>query len=114
MKDKLRHILESFSVQANKVLNISEFDKDVIAPVIEALKKKERLIEENKFNRMYKPTAEISMLESLYKGGHKRAKYKPVYNQSVVLLVSYFGSAISDIFRSGASDLLRSSNELHE
>lgn len=113
MLNEYQQILNSFDSQINKILKISEFDRDILGQVIESLSElDERLASKGIDGSHFRPGFAISLLNSLYNHGHERARYKPIFNQSIVLLVSYFGSAIGDIFRASVSSLLQNPDNL--
>jgi hypothetical protein len=43
------------------------------------------------------------MLKNIRRNDSLRPRYQTIFNQAVVLLVSYFGSAVHDLFRQGVS-----------
>ena len=102
MKEYYEDIQNSFKTQVNNVYKITEFDNDFLSIAIEWLKDLENNLINNKNiqNDQLLPTKTINLLTTVLEQGPQREKYKPVYNQSVVLLVSYFASTVSEIFNS--------------
>jgi hypothetical protein len=107
-------ILNSFKSQTKKILSIPEFDRDILEPIISSLNELDNDLKGQGIdNRKLRPYFALTLLNNLYDRGHERAKYKPILNQCVVLLVSYFGSAISDIFQVGINNLVVKPSKLN-
>jgi len=88
--------LSNFEGQIKKMM---ELDKDVISEAIKQLKELTQGMKDANFgNQHHYPTATISLLNGLVRSGVNRNKYLPLFNQSIVLSVSYFSSTISAIF----------------
>lgn len=99
MDDRYQTLQSQLEDQFNKVFSIMEFDKDFIEIVISQLDKQGKQLESHGItNHHLLPYNSIKLLESICQSGPKRSKYKPIYSQSIVLLVSYFSSTISSIF----------------
>jgi hypothetical protein len=53
----------------------------------------------------------LKLLESIRENDSLRDRYQTIFNQAVVLLVSYFGSAVGDVFRLAiAEELAKKTN----
>jgi len=103
-----------FKSQIENVYKITEFDNDFVSIAIGWLQDLENDLKNNKNieNDNLLPTRTINLLKTVLEQGPKREKYKPVYNQSVVLLVSYFASLVSEIFNSTLTHYLSNIEEL--
>lgn len=113
MEDKIQNVIAKFELQISSVFKIIEFDKEYLEIVIGQLEEhKEKLIRLGIQNPMHHPTAQIKFLESLIKSGPRQSKYQPVYNQCLVLLVSYFASAVNSILNEGLNHYLNNSDSL--
>ncbi len=113
MKDKIQKIIEKFELQISSVFKIIEFDKEYVEIVVKQLKElKKKLIGFGIQNPIYHPTSQIKLLSSLIQSGPKQRKYQPVYNQCLVLLVSYFASTINSILNEGLNYYLNNSDNL--
>jgi hypothetical protein len=53
------------------------------------------------------PDALISVLRNIKRNESLKAHYQALYNQWLVLLVSYFGSAVRDLFVDAAAAAIR-------
>lgn len=100
MRARYKELQREFTAQVLNVYKISEFDHDFLALVIDQLtelefdlRTKQRIT-----NERLLPTRAIELLNTVLEKGPQRKKYQQVYNQSVVLLVSYFASVLSEIF----------------
>ena len=95
-----KQLQEKFDTQITNVYKITEFDSDFLSLAIDWLTELETDLKttQNIDNENLLPTRTIKLLEKVLEQGPTRAKYQPVYNQSVVLLVSYFASVLSSIF----------------
>ena len=94
-----RQHLSNFEAQLVKISKMLELDKDVISEAIKQLAElKEGMIKADFGNHHHYPTATIDLLEGLIRSGANRNKYISLFNQSIVLSVSYFSSTISAIF----------------
>ena len=114
MSKDYQSILKSFKSQTQKILSIPEFDRDVLEQIISSLNELDHDLKMGGIdNKQLRPDFALTLLNSLYEHGHERAKYKPILNQCVVLLVSYFGSTISDIFQVGINNLFVKPSKLN-
>jgi hypothetical protein len=100
---------DTFHTSAKSVLELLDFDRVIIALAVDGLRNVASHIE-----RSYNlPAAVITlnnraeMLEQVRKGDSLRPKYETIFNQCVVLLVSYFDSAVHGVFRCAVIEALR-------
>lgn len=114
MQEHYKKVLSQLDEQLGKVFNMMEFDKDFISMVINQLRAQGTLLEAQHGIRNDKllPYGAINLLESICESGPKRRKYQPIYNQSLVLLVSYFASAVSAIFNETLTYFLNHVDEI--
>ncbi|TVL96433.1 MAG: hypothetical protein CV087_23765 [Candidatus Brocadia sp. WS118] len=114
MENKIQNAIAKFELQISSVFKIIEFDKEYLEIVVRQLEEhKEKLIRLGiTTNPMHHPTAQIEFLKSLIKSGPKQSKYQPVYNQCLVLLVSYFASAVNSILNEGLNHYLNNNDTL--
>ena len=98
-------VLQAFEQHVQSVRRLMNFDRDVLAVTIDHL----RILRDDlkKHHKLDNPhlTAErtLTAIEQIRQNDSLRPRYQTIFNQALVLLVSYFGSAVSDIFRRGAS-----------
>ncbi len=114
MSKSYQSIIESFKSQTDKILSIPDFDRDVLEQVIISLNELDKdLVAKEIDNKQLRPVFALNILNSLHDHGHEREKYKPILNQCVVLLVSYFGSTINDLFKVGVNNLFTKPSSLN-
>lgn len=86
------------------------FDRDVLDLAIGNLRElRDKLVRHHKLDNP-QLTAErvIQILERIRTNDSLRARYETIFNQALVLLVSYFGSSVQDLFRRGVREALAS------
>jgi len=100
MDNHFKQLQEKFDAQIINVYKITDFDSDFLSLAIDWLTQLEDDLRTNHsiYNENILPTRTIKLLTTVLEQGPSRAKYQPVYNQSIVLLVSYFASSLSSIF----------------
>jgi len=106
-------VLEAFERHVESVHRLMNFDRDVIAHAIDAIEQlQERLTQHHKLDNPHL-TAErtLQLLRGYREHDSLRPRYKTIFNQALVLLVSYFGSAVHDVFRAGVSKALESDKD---
>jgi hypothetical protein len=80
------------------------FDRDVLQFTLDALHKlRDDLTKHHKLGNPHL-TAEraLQAIEGIRNNDSLRPRYETIFNQALVLLVSYFGSAVNNVFRRGA------------
>lgn len=93
--------LESFERNLESVQKLMNFDRDVQDMAITHIEElHSSLVNGQKItNEQINGKRTLDMLKGIRENDSLRPRYKIIFNQAVVLLVSYFGSAISDCFR---------------
>ena len=106
-------VLEAFQTHVESVHRLMNFDRDVLAHAIEAIEGlQERLTQHHKLDNPHLTAARtLQILRGYRKHDSLRPRYRTIFNQALVLLVSYFGSAVHDAFRAGVSAALASEKE---
>ena len=98
----------SFEANVESVHRLAEFDhlvQDFVLGQLEQLNK--RLREDHAIaNPRLAVQQAYTQIKNIRKNDSLRPQYEYIFNQCVVLLVSYFGSALGDIFRAAVSDAL--------
>lgn len=101
LRDHLYHIQNNFEDNVAIVKKLMKFDEVVQLFCLSTLKKANEGLE--KFgcadHPSYNIKAMIKQIENIRQNDSLQSSYEIIFNQCVVLLVSYFGSAIEDIFR---------------
>ena len=101
-------VLESFEQHVESVQRLMNFDRDVLSFAIEAIEQlQQRLTQHHRLDNPHL-TAEraLQMLRGYREHDSLRPRYETIFNQALVLLVSYFGSAVHDVFRNAVSQAL--------
>lgn len=106
-------VLVAFERHVESVHRLMNFDRDVLAHAIEAIEAlQERLTQHHKLDNPHLSAARtLQILRGYREHDSLRPRYKTIFNQALVLLVSYFGSAVHDAFRAGVSAALASEND---
>lgn len=111
LSERLQRIKKNFELNVKSVQNSIEFDtivQDVCKIGLEKVKKGISKIGID--NPLFGVDNEIKALENIRENGSLAPYYTIMYNQSVVLLVSYFASAIEDIFSCALSNEILQDN----
>jgi hypothetical protein len=89
------------------------FDKDVLEHAISGIKAlSERLKNHHKLdNPQLSAENTLTTLVNVHNNNSLRPRYEVIFNQAIVLLVSYFGSAVEDIFKAGIHNMLEREND---
>jgi hypothetical protein len=98
-------VLEAFEQHIQSVRRLMNFDRDVLEITIDQLKVlRDELTSHHKLGNP-RLTAErtLATIERIRENDSLRPRYQTIFNQALVLLVSYFGSAVRDIFRRGVA-----------
>lgn len=107
-------VVDSFEQHVESVHRLMNFDQDVLAHAIQAIAElQERLKRHHKLDNPHLTAARtLQILQGFREHDSLRPRYKTIFNQALVLLVSYFGSAVHDAFRVAVSAALVSDKEL--
>jgi hypothetical protein len=104
-------IAEAFKRNVNFVYELAEFDHVVLAFAISVLERIEEAAQSKDSgitNYRLRVTKELQHLRLIRQNDSFRPKYQHIFNQCVVLLVSYFGSALRDLFSACVAQRLTS------
>lgn len=106
-------VLATFERHVDSVHRLMNFDKDVLSFAIEALEAlQDRLTQHHQLENPHLTAARtLEMLRGYREHDSLRPRYQTIFNQALVLLVSYFGSALSDLFRDGVSAVMSSGRD---
>ncbi len=103
MKEKFTDIINTFNQNQESVKQLMNFDQfilDLCILHLEALDKKLRSNNEIKItNKVFLPSNTIRALKGIRKNNSMSIHYESIYNQSLVLSISYFTSTLQIIFR---------------
>lgn len=106
-------VTRRFEENIKSVDKLIHFDREILGIAINSIRKlRDKLVD--KYNIGYGPdngTGTLELLESVRSNDSLKTKYSTINNQAVVLLVSYFGSAIADLFRDASRCALSNKGE---
>jgi hypothetical protein len=98
--NELAEIKNTFQQNLKSVTKLVNFDRDVQDFTIQHLEKLQELLKKRQLdNPRMNVERTLQMLRSIRGNDSLRSRYETIFNQAVVLLVSYFGSAVGDVFR---------------
>lgn len=105
----MRTILDNFSQHVSDVDRLIAFDREVMDVAISAVEDLHyRLVEKMKIdNQQMNGARALQILKGIRDHGSLKPRYSLILNQPIVLLVSYFGSAVEDIFSTAVTSSLR-------
>jgi isochorismate hydrolase len=105
----MRTILDNFSQHVTDVSRLIEFDREVMHVAISAVEDLHgRLVKTMQItNDQMNGGRTLQILRGVRDHESLKPRFSLILNQAVVLLVSYFGSAVEDIFSSAMTATLR-------
>ena len=104
----MRAILENFTQHAADVDRLIAFDREVMHVAISTVEDLHRRLVEKKIdNEQMNGARTLQILKGIRDHGSLKPRYSLILNQAIVLLVSYFGSAVEDIFSFAVTSALR-------
>ena len=94
-------ILSNFDSQVENVEKLMNFDRELLSIVIQSVSDlRNRLRSHHKLdNPMLTADRTLEQLQGFQKNDSLRPRYETIFNQSLVLLVSYFSSSVQDLFK---------------
>lgn len=97
----------SFSANALEVDRLLTFDSLIIDVAVDALKQIEAALEDRNLHSVLPLVRNrATLLSNVAESESLRPQYAAMFNQCVVLLVSYFGAAAHTLFRQGVAAAL--------
>jgi hypothetical protein len=101
--------LRAFHSNLTDVERLINFDRDVLSLAIDHLSELEKKLRKQRLeNPQLNVTATLRVLSNVRSNDSLRPRYQTIFNQAVVLLVSYFASILGDFFRIGIAHRLSS------
>jgi len=98
---QIRQPLSAFVSQVESVRELLVFDQFVLEQVVGGLVQiADGLERRNLHNDAMTVRNRLDALKNIRTSGSLRPRYQTIFNQCIVLLVSYFGSTVGDLFRS--------------
>jgi hypothetical protein len=98
MNNRLEKIKERFNDNIQKIQKLMSLDEVVVKLALQALRRAEKNLGCDK-HPSYSISNEIKQIENIRENESLKPSYQIMFNQCIVLLVSYFSSAIEDIFK---------------
>jgi len=96
----MKNIVANFDREVASVDNLLRFDEMVVAVPIKGLNKISELAEKHNNQRIKEESDKYLRILSNISDNHSlKSYYETIYNQCVVLLVSYFGATLEELFR---------------
>jgi hypothetical protein len=89
----------AFRSNVELVYELAEFDRVMLGVALVTLDELQERLKASFQNERLLVTNALAMLRQIKSNDSLRPKYQHIFNQCVVLLVSYFSAAVSDIFR---------------
>lgn len=104
----MQTILDNFSKHVEDVNRLITFDEHVMTLVINTVERlHSKLKKEGVQNEQFNGARDLLMLNNIRENESLKHRYSLILNQAIVLLVSYFGSAVEDIFCEAVIKALR-------
>ena len=101
MNNIINDIEKTFKKNVESVYNLMNFDRVLVNHCLGLFKSYSNNLKKIKINSpSYNPVKIIQSLEYIQENDSLRPQYQTIFNQCLVLLVSYFSSAVSEIFKS--------------
>jgi hypothetical protein len=108
METRLKALEKAFSDNVAGVHKLINFDRDVLDMAITSMQDlSERLKHHHMLDNPHLTAdSTLTLFKQIRTNDSLRPRYQVIFNQAVVLLVSYFSSAVEDIFKAGIDVLL--------
>jgi len=108
---RLNAIVDAFDANLRGVDKLATFDRTLLEFTVAQVRGlHESLKGQGNQNPKMNGAATLQAIERVMENDSLRPQYQTIFNQGVVLLVSYFASALGDIFRHGVSERLNSNS----
>jgi hypothetical protein len=103
----MNKIVEQFNLNVKSVYELVNFDRTVLDLAISVVSSS--MNNDYRQNRLQRNAVEnpVQALKNIRDHDSLRSKYQVVFNQCLVLLVSYFGSTINNLFNSYLTEFLK-------
>lgn len=111
MKTKLQKIVARFKKNLEEVETLLTFDEQIRGLCLKALKKAQKGLDASRVsNPHFSVDREIEIIERFHLDEFLKRNYRIMYNQCIVLMVSYLSSTLEDIFKAAFTEKLNSGN----
>ncbi len=109
----MQTILDNFSKHVDDVNRLITFDEHVMAYAISAVETLHLQLKKNYSHKeQINGARELQMLRNIRENESLKPRYSLILNQAIVLLVSYFGSAVEDILNKALTKALHSKSSV--
>lgn len=95
--------LDRFKVNVTEVDRLVNFDREVLQVALSAVQNLHEQLKPRYGDERLNGLRALQVIKGIRDNDTVRSKYKTIYNQAVVLLVSHFASALGDVFREAVS-----------
>jgi hypothetical protein len=99
-------VSERFKKSADDVDKLINFDREIQQTAIQIVQSLHDKLRQSSSNEQMNGARALQMLRKIKENDSVREKYKAIFNQATVLLVSHFASALTDLFREGVNKQL--------
>lgn len=117
LKDELKNVEDRFSENVNNVYKLMKLDDDVLVFCIERLKQVKKFLKDQRIQENH-PSCNVAQIlqqiEKIRTHESLKTRYEAMLNQCVVLLVSYFASAVYDIFSLSLSAKIKRGDKIEK
>jgi hypothetical protein len=100
--------LDRFKLNVNEVDRLVNFDREIIAIATASIESLHNHLKNQIGDERYNGKRALQVINGIRDNDTVSVKYQAIFNQAVVLLVSYFASALGDLFRNAVSERLAS------
>lgn len=102
--------IDTFKSNLAEVDRLINFDRELFGLVIHTVEGLHEQLKGHHADERLNGARALRVIRGIRDNESVREKYKTIYNQAVVLLVSHFASALGDLFGSAVSDRLASAD----
>lgn len=108
----MNEILARFKENLADVDRLVNFDKEVLEIVVINVRTLHQELKKTKPDERYNGGRLLTMIEGIRTNGSLQPKYAAIFNQSLVLLVAHFSTALGDLFRHAVAHRLEVGKDL--
>lgn len=109
----LEDIRRTFQENLGSVAKLINFDREVQDFAIKSVEELHNRLKTSKLdNPRLNAERTLQVLRQIRENDSLRPRYETIFNQAAVLLVSYFGSAVGDVFRFGIARELQAAKNV--
>lgn len=107
MEQKLQRITDAFQSNLDKTETLLTFDEILQQFCLSALRKAKRGLDSfGNENPRFSIDPTIKSIETIRQNASMKSSYEIMYNQCIVIMVSFFGSALEDIFKEALNEIM--------